>query len=288
MKIKKYIKAFGKLLLYLFISLFAALVIRLFLFNFYDIPSDSMEPAILPGDYILVNKWTYGARIFTRLKFGRNNDPPMVRTPGLGHIRRNDIIAFNFPYRYRWDTVRMNLDKIFVKRCIGLPGDSLSIVGGYYRIAGLPDTVGNRAGQQLLAMYRGELEPQIIHTFPYDSVINWNVRNFGPLYVPGVGSTIALTPRNFKLYRRLLVFETGARIRATDSAVFINDTLASHYTFRSNWYFVAGDKVINSQDSRYIGLVPESYIIGKVSRVLSSKDVYTGKRRWKRTMKRVE
>ena len=42
---------------------------------------------------------------------------------------------------------------------------------------------------------------------------------------------------------------------------------------------MAGDKVINSQDSRYTGLIPEKYIIGKTSMVLTSKEKNTGKRR---------
>jgi len=97
-----------------------------------------------------------------------------------------------------------------------------------------------------------------------------------------------LTPENFKLYRKQIVYETGAVVRRKDSLIYINDTLTHDYTFRSNWYFIAGDKVMNSQDSRYIGLIPETFIIGKASRVLTSKDRNTGKRRWNRMFKRIQ
>ena len=97
-----------------------------------------------------------------------------------------------------------------------------------------------------------------------------------------------LTPENFKLYHKLIVYETGAAVCMTDSLVFINDTIRQDYTFSNNWYWMAGDKVINSQDSRYIGLVPETYIIGKVSMILTSKDRNSGKRRWDRFMKRIK
>lgn len=273
--------------LYFLLSLLLAFTIRLFFCNFYVIPSDSMEPEILPGDFILANKWTYGARIFTSLKFDRTSDPPMTRIPKFRHIKRNDAVVFNSPYRYEWDTIRMNLEEIFVKRCIGLPGDSISIINGYYHIAGIPDTLGYIPEQKRMMRYQATLDTTILHTFPFDSDFSWNAINFGPLYIPVAGATIELIPSNLKLYHKQIVYETGAVVRQEDSLVYINDTLRHDYTFRSNWYFMAGDKVMNSQDSRYMGVIPEAYIIGKASMVMSSKDKYTAKRRWNRFMKRI-
>jgi signal peptidase I len=247
-----------------------------------------MEPCIVPGDFILANKSTYGARIFTGLKFDRNSDPPMIHVPGLRNIRRNDILVFNFPYRYGWDTIRMNLETIFVKRCIGLPGDSISAIEGFYRVSGLADTLGYLPEQKRLVRNRLALDPGVLNAAAFDPSFHWNIINFGPFYIPAAGITIALTPENFKLYHKLIVYETRAVVHCGDSSVFINDTLVHHYTFRSNWYFIAGDKVMNSQDSRYIGLIPEAYIIGRASMVLTSKDRNTGKRRWNRMFKRIK
>lgn len=240
-----------KYVLFIVLSLLLVLVIRLFLCNFYRVPSDSMMPSILPGDFILADKWTYGARIFTSLKFDRNSDLPMIHVPGYRKIRRNDVLVFNFPYRYGWDTVRMNLDKIFVKRCIGLPGDTVSVIDGLFHISGSRDT---------LDFWR----------------------------IPAARTTIRLTPRNFKLYRKQIVYETNAVIHVADSFVYFNDTVKYDYTFRSNWYFVAGDNAMNSKDSRYLGLIPEAYIIGKASIIISSKDMNTGKRRWNRILKKIK
>ncbi len=282
------LKSILKFILYLFVSLLLALIIRLFLCNFYRIPSDSMVPTVIPGDFILTEKWSYGARVFTSLKFDRDQDPPMVRMPNLGHIKREDVVVFNFPFRETWDTVRMDFNKLFVKRCIGLAGDSLSIIAGYYHIAGLADTVGCIPEQKRMIRYHASLDSSILRTFPFDSTFHWDAMNFGPFYIPAAGATIALTPRNFKLYHRQMTYETGGKVVMNDSAVYINDTLAFNYTFRHNWYFVAGDNVMNSQDSRYISLIPDTYIIGKASMVISSKDTYTGKRRWKRMLKRIK
>ena len=284
---RRIIKSILKYVLYIVLSLLLALVIRLFLCNFYVVPGDSMEPTILPGDFILANKWIYGARIFTGLKFDRKTDPPMIHVPGFRSIRRNDVLVFNFPYRYGWDTIRMSLEKIFVKRCIGLPGDSISAIEGFYHVSGVADTLGYIPGQKLLAD-SGELSPAVWHTFPFNTDFNWNIRNFGPLYIPCAGTTIALTPRNFILYCRQIAYETASAVVMRDSIAYVDGVPSLEYTFRYNWYFMAGDKVMNSQDSRYIGLIPETYIIGKASRVMSSKDPYTGKRRWNRTLKPIK
>ena len=247
-----------------------------------------MEPAIFSGDFILAGKLKYGARIFTNLKFDRHSDPSMKRVHGLGKISRADVLVFNYPYRYEWDTICMNLETTFVKRCIGLPGDSISAVDGFYHVSGLADTLGYIPEQKRLISNRFTLDSVIIKAVAFDPSFNWDVFDFGPFYIPAAGDNIELTPENFKLYYKQIVYETKASVMLKDSAVFINDTLSLEYTFRSNWYFMAGDKVMNSQDSRYIGLIPEDYIIGKASVVLSSKDIHTGKYRWKRFFKKIK
>ena len=288
-KVRSILVSVLKYTLYITLSLLLALVIRLFLCNFYVVPSDSMEPEILPGDFILADKLTYGARIFTGLKFDRNSDPPMKHVRGLRHIRRNDVVVFNSPYRYEeWDTIRMNLEEIFVKRCIGLSGDSISIIDGFYHVAGLADTLGYIPEQKRMVRYHSTLDSLLLHTFPFDTSFHWDAINFGPFYIPAAGATIKLNPRNFKLYNMQITFETDLSVVLKDSVVYIDDMPALDYTFRSNWYFMAGDKVMNSQDSRYMGLIPENYIIGRASMIMSSKDKYTGKRRWNRYFKLIK
>ena len=282
---KKIIKDILQYTLLVIVSLFIALLIRLFFCNFYVVPTDSMEPAIIPGDFILANKWIYGARIFTGLKFDRNSDPPMLHVPGVRNIRRNDILVFNFPYRFDWDTIRMNMELIFVKRCIAIPGDSVSAINGFYHVSGSTDTLGYILGQERMIRNRSMLDSSLIRAVAFDPSFHWDVFDFGPLYVPEAGKSIPLTSENFKLYHKLIVYETGAIVRKEDTGIYINDRFSQYYTFRNNWYFVAGDKAMNSQDSRYIGLIPEEFIIGKASRIMSSKDRYTGKRRWNRTLK---
>jgi signal peptidase I len=287
-KIKKILWLLGEYILYLFLSMLLALFIRLFLCNFYRVPSDSMTPAIVAGDFIMAEKWTYGARIFTSLKFTSQQDPPLKRVPGFGSIHRNDVVVFNYPHRDTWDTVRMNLSLFLIKRCIGIAGDSLSIVDGYYRIAGVKDTVGHIPGQKQWVRHCKWADSSILRTFPFDTAFHWNAFNFGPFYIPAAGASIPLTPHNFTLFHTQITYETDATVILKDSLVYINDSLAREYTFRENWYFMAGDNVANSQDSRYFGLVPEKFIIGRACIILSSKDMYSGKRRWRRMFKGIK
>ena len=60
------------------------------------------------------------------------------------------------------------------------------------------------------------------------------------------------------------------------------------YHFQENYYFMAGDNVFDSVDSRYWGLLPESYIAGKAVRIWQSKNRFTGDMNWDRVWKRIE
>ena len=81
-----------------------------------------------------------------------NKDVTIFRIPGLGSFKRNDVLVFNFPYQMnRWDSIRMNVMQYYVKRCIALPGDTLEIRGGFYKVRGCHEQLGNYKAQQYLA-----------------------------------------------------------------------------------------------------------------------------------------
>jgi len=70
--------------------------------------------------------------------------------------------------------------------------------------------------------------------------------------------------------------------------VLQNDSAIHAYRFKENYYFVAGDKVMNSQDSRYWGLLPEPFIVGKAVRIWKSVDRGTDEIRWKRMLRQIK
>jgi signal peptidase I len=126
------------------IAILLALFIRAFVVQAFKIPSGSMEPTLLVGDHILVNKFIYGIKI-----------PYLQATlipicdPGPG-----DIIVFIYPE---------DKSKDFIKRVIGIPGDKIQMQGKQVLVNGLPfdDKYGF-----------------------YDEKTGGSSRSFGPVVVP--------------------------------------------------------------------------------------------------------
>jgi len=110
---------------------FVWLLKRVFVSDNFIIPSDSMFPTLMPGDNVLVDKTLYGARIYTDLNFSEDGvELKSLRTRGRDAVRRNDIVVFNMPYHKR--EIRFVINYVYCKRCIALPGDSISAVNGHY------------------------------------------------------------------------------------------------------------------------------------------------------------
>ena len=265
------------------------LLAQVFLFSSFRIPSDSMSPALQKGDCVLVWKPIVGARLFNLHRSLQLEQTEIYRLPGFRKIRRNDVVVFNFPHPNGWDKIEMHILKYYIKRCIGLPGDTLSIRNGRFRINGTNEPLGNMDSQERIGRtLPGEFPDGVYKAFPFDSVISWNIRNFGPLYVPKAGDKVEMNRENYLLYRKLIAWEQKAEINYNDSTVFLNGEPIREYRFLKNYYFMAGDKGLNSQDSRYWGLLPEEYIVGKAAFVWKSVDPYTGQFRWDRFMKKIE
>ena len=126
-------------------AVIAATMIRTFFIEAYVIPSGSMESTLLVGDYLFVSKVNYGPRIpMTPLSFpfAQNSMPliniksysdiikfPYWRLPGLSGVKRGDVVVFNFPMQADSPFYRpIDKEDNYIKRCQGIPGDTLSIV----------------------------------------------------------------------------------------------------------------------------------------------------------------
>ena len=166
---------------------------QVFLFASFRIPSDSMEPTLEAGDFVLVNKLLVGPRLFNLSEAMEGKRVEIHRLPGLHRIARNDVLVFHFPHPETWERIEMHLLKYYVKRCIALPGDTLSIHQGHYHIAGYDGALGNEAAQNRMErMGEADFSPEVYASFPYDSLLGWNIREFGPLYVPKAGDEIEM------------------------------------------------------------------------------------------------
>ena len=258
--------------------------LQVFLFSSFKIPSDSMEPELTIGDNILVLKPTIGPRVFNLFASMRNEQTEIYRIPGIKKIQRNDILVFNFPHPNSWNKIEMHILKYYIKRCVGLPSDTLSIQNGFFHVKGIETSLGNMESQNKIATTE-QFEDGIFHSFPFDSIISWNIKDFGPLYIPRKGDSITLNQTNCRLYRKLIEWEQQGSLQYKDSTIFLNGTPINGYRFQKNYYFMAGDNGMNSQDSRYWGLLPEEYIVGKAWIIWKSVDPYTDKFRWNRFLK---
>jgi signal peptidase I len=182
----------------------------------------------------------------------------------------------------------MHIMKYYIKRCIGLPGDTVQTANGFYSVRGLDELLGNRASQEGISRRdRDSFHDSVYYTFPDDSVIHWNIKDFGPLYIPTEKAVIPMNRAHYVLYKKLIEWEQQGALSYQDSVVYLNGKPLHSYQFQKNYYFMAGDRVEDSQDSRYWGLLPEEYIVGKACLVWKSIDPYTGKFRWDRFLKRI-
>ena len=82
--------------------------------------------------------------------------------------------------------------------------------------------------------------------------------------------------------------EQKKKLTLHGDSVLLGDSVIHNYRFCENYYFVSGDKMVNSKDSRYWGLLPEPFIVGRAWLVWKSVSPNTGKMRWKRIFKRID
>ena len=283
---------------------------------------------------------------------------PYHRLKGFGNVKRNDPVVFNFPegdtvslaypsdsyynalrqYQRRYGDRRgrqMLMDEgivvrpvdkreNYVKRAVGLPGDTIFIEHSEMWINGQPqaDIPGKqynytvvtngtpvnpdvfedmgvakddirrmRSMGNVTAIIKREGEGADPDIFPQSENYPWNVDNFGPLWIPSKGSTVDLTVENLPLYRRIIETYEGNKLEIKDGRIYINGTPADKYTFAMDYYFMMGDNRHNSLDSRYWGFVPEDHIVGKPSFVWMSLDKdksFPANIRWNRIFSKVK
>ena len=265
------------------------LVIQTTVISSFRIPTDSMQPTLQPGDNILVNKTIMGARIFNIWDAAEEKEVEIYRLPGMGKVKHNDVLVFHYPYPHKNDSLSMHLLKYYVKRCIALPGDTMGIRKGHYYIKGINDSIGNIEAQKRIEKLQKENTRCIVmDAYPWDKYIDWTIQDFGPLHVPARGQTVVMDSTAVKLYRNLIEWEQKEKLTYQGKEVFLGDSLIREYRFLENYYFMGGDYMENSKDSRYWGLLPEPYIVGVATRIWKSVDKSTGKIRWDRVMKRIE
>ncbi len=155
-------------------AIVAATLVHTYFMQPYTIPTSSLEKSLLIGDFLFVSKFHYGARVpmttvaapmvhdtlpFIKTRsYLKSPQLPYLRIPGIQKIKRNDIVVFSWPvdtveffFKKTNKKIRKPIDKKsnYVKRCVGIPGDSLSIRDAYVFIDGKQTVLPERAKPQI-------------------------------------------------------------------------------------------------------------------------------------------
>ena len=340
-------------------AVIAATILRTFLIEAYTIPTSSMEKSMLIGDFLFVSKVAYGPRVpMTPIAFplvhhtmpignGKSYTEavklPYHRMKGLGEIKRNDCVVFNWPA----ETLGRPVDKKenYVKRCVGIPGDKIELIDAQLMVNDAPqeEPEGMKKQWHYNVSTKGTgLNPNILYEkyditeggygrnkneynltltnesrdaiqnftnvtsvkrqyekggiyadyiFPHDKNFKWNVDNFGPITVPAAGETVSITTENLSIYKDIIERYENNKLEVVAGEIYINDKVATTYTFAMDYFWMMGDNRHNSADSRFWGFVPENHIVGKALFVWMSWDKNAkglNKIRWNRLFSSVK
>jgi signal peptidase I len=131
-------------------AVIAATIIRTFFFEAFTIPTPSMEKTLMVGDFLFVSKMHYGARtpmtplsvpfthqelpIFGGKSYSEAIKLPYYRLPGFSDVKNNDIVVFNYPME---DERPVDKQTHYIKRCIGISGDTIHIINRTVYINGV-------------------------------------------------------------------------------------------------------------------------------------------------------
>jgi len=172
-------------------AIIAATLVHTYFMQPFTIPTSSLEKSLLIGDYLFVSKFHYGARVPSTIiaapmvhdslpftgtaSYLKKPQLPYTRLPGLQKIKNNDIVCFNWPadtlatmwgdtsgkFTYKPVDKKTN----YVKRCVGIAGDSLEMKDGYFYINGKKNILPERAKLQFYYTYEAK-KPITKNTYP--------------------------------------------------------------------------------------------------------------------------
>ncbi|MBX4181021.1 signal peptidase I [Sodalis sp. CWE] len=246
----------------IFPVLLLVFIIRSFIFEPFQIPSGSMMPTLLSGDFILVEKFAYGIK------------NPITQTTLIktGRPKRGDIVVFKYPFNSKLD---------YIKRVIGLPGDRVNY-----------DPINKR-----LTVHFSQTNEQQI----FSSIFPITYRDFVPSEFSQLfnytksGETKSIflkRSNNQKINGELRLMQCEELFNNVGHNILIipeqkdpteiyyqqqgNCDVLAEWTVPQGKYFMMGDNRDNSADSRYWGFVPERNLVGKAIIIWLSVDKQEG------------
>ena len=375
-------------------AIVVATLVHSYLIQPFTIPTSSLEKSLLIGDFLFVSKYNYGARTpMTPVAAPMVHDTiplvnvksyttwpqlPYFRFPGYEKIKNNDIVVFNWPtdtlynmYKAADKRYDKPIDKKtnYVKRCVGIAGDSLQIKDGIVYINGIELILPERAKPQFFYKIKVKessiqnikdeyqiteagsifeinnkiwdnpsIKEELIKNYSFEEIDrdsinsyvnggidenlfkklslsfsntyfyanltndkyekiktdsriasverrvskvaedgifpdykdgkpsvtnNWNVDNFGPIYIPKKGATVTINRASLPFYKKIIAEYENNDLQVNGGEILINGEKATSYTFKQDYFWMMGDNRHNSLDARFFGYTPENHIVGK-------------------------
>jgi signal peptidase I len=245
-------KDFFKDLVFVLVSFF---FLNSFVLASFEVPTGSMENEIMAGDFLFVNKFIYGGTTPRTIPF-TNTRLPWFRVPAFRHVGRGDVIVFEFPGQR--DEVQSPEFMFYLKRAIGLSGDTVQVINRVVHVNGKPAPIPrNMKFNNFHMMSPGLADPRI---FPKGAP--YNEDNWGPVIIPFRGQVIPLSAENLERWTTFIARE-GHKLQIDErNHLLVDGREASSYTVERNYMFGMGDNRDNSLDGRFWGFIPEENIVG--------------------------
>jgi signal peptidase I len=214
------LKAVLKYVFVVALAIVMAIVVRRYYLETYVVQSVSMNKTLIDGDKLLV-----------------------IKTKNIG---ASDVVVF------------LHNQGTYVKRLIGLPGDTIEIIDRvlYVNHKREIEKYVNASTSKALSE---RVDPTIMSYYG----MNWTVMNFGPYTIPHKDSKMVLNEANFKIYKAIINSELGFDVPK-------ERMMGKSYVFKNDYYFMLGDNRLFSEDSRMYGPVTKMDVIGKTSYILFS------------------
>lgn len=172
-------------------------------------------------------------------------DRVLVNTSSFMAIERGDIVVFE------------HKGNVYVKRCLAVPGDTVEIRRGVAYVNNMRSNYGHISGSELSRYPKTTFEENVFKTYS----MNWNLLDFGPFAIPlSVNASAPNIPNGKSQVRSALgnIEYKNAKI----DGIKEQGGIISNYRGQ-DLFFVMGDNLLHSTDSREIGLISQSMIIGK-------------------------
>jgi signal peptidase I len=231
------------------------LVLRSFVFEPFRIPSDSMMPTLQEGDFLVVNKFAFGLRV------------PVLNTKivDLGEPQRGDVVVFHYP-----PDPAVN----FIKRVVGLPGDTVRVRHDQLIINGLPVPLVDDGRYSDGCYLNMRLATEQLGTHRHQTLSCHTIDDLRAAPVASCNRHIQQSYQCDDALRGVLPDR--------------NDTI-SDLMVPPGEYLMIGDNRDNSLDGRFWGFVPEDHLVGRASRIWLNLPLgRSGWPDWRRIGKRIE